>query len=463
MAESLSTVIFQELRTAYPAVDWDVGSIVRELIAEPVATMGATVDQYIRTAEQQLNLAAILQDPAQYSDALDLWMDRLGLTATKNQPAAGTVRLMMRKPSTPIAIMAGTVFLWNDAQLTVAETTKWSASVDDDASVLVYRGPDAYEATVPVVAYDQSNVALSEGAPLNWPDAPNVVYDICIGSAITGGRIEMTDAEKAAAIRDVLFPAGYSGEYNMNAALRRRLPLVVNSVKPWRKSDSTVGQVPVYVKTVNAPEVWGIATTCEKHNNAAVCAIDGTGVYEIVEVANQYGITYDFKCAQEQLTGDAHSTIQITVIGASANTPLTVRVRGLKTLSDVQAVLSGEESSTPYSFMSKLPAIVQIDMELHVAPGTTVSDEVQNELQTYISSLPLGTDALNDSTITVFLKNRGITLSTATLYTAKILYGDAPRTVTATGGLSINSLLTTATRPIAVYCFNDGISVTYVG
>lgn len=463
MAESLSTIIFQELRAAYPSVDWTVGSVVRELIAEPVATLGSLADQYIQDAEQQLNLAAILRNPAQYSAELNLWMERLGLDSTRNRAASGTARIMMTKLSTPVSIMEGTILTWNNVQLTVSETTTWFISATDGANVLTYRGPNAYEAVIPVTAYDQSNIALSEGSPLNWSDAPNTVYDVCVGSAITGGRVEMTDAEKAAAIQDVLFPAAFSGEYSMNAALRRRLPLVVNSVKPGRKQDSAVGQVPVYVKTVNAPEVWDIDAVCRSTNGQIVCEIDGTGVYEVVEVANQYGITYNFQYDQSQATGDANSTVRITVDGVRDQTPVIVRVRGLKTLSAVQTVFAGEEPSTPYTFLSKLPVIVQIDLELHVAAGDTVTDEVLNELQTYISSLPLGTDALNDSTITVFLRERGITLTTATFYTARILYGDAPRIVTTTGGLSLDSLLTSTARPIAVYCFNDGIAVNYAG
>lgn len=464
MAESLSTIIFQELRTAYPSVDWEVGSVIRELIAEPVATLGNLADQYVNEAEQRLNLSAILNNPSQYTTELNLWMDRLGLSATRNRAAAGTARLMMTKLSVPVSIMEGTILFWNDVQLMVSETTTWFVSEDGESNVLTYRGPNAYEAVIPVTAYDQSNLALSEGTPLNWPDAPNSVYDICVGSAITGGRVEMTDAEKAAAIRDVLFPPSFSGEYGMNAALRRRLPLVVNSVKPSRKTDSTVGQVPVYVKTINAPEVWDIKTTCYQDRQDVVCTIDGTGVYEVVDVYNRYGVPHAFQYSMSQTTGDAGSTVRVVLDSVEANTDVKVRVRGLKTLSAVQTVFASEEASTPYTFLSKLPAIVRVDIELHVAAGDTVTDDIQNELQTYISSLPLGTDALNDSTLTVFLRERGITLTSATFYTARVLYGDSPRTVTATGGISLNGLLmTAAAKPIAVYCFNDGITVTYAG
>lgn len=156
---------------------------------------------------------------------------------------------------------------------------------------------------------------------------------------------------------------------------------------------------------MNAPEVWGIDAVCRSADGQIVCDIDGTGVYEVVEVANQYGITYNFQYDQSQATGDANSTVRIVVDGVRDQIPVVVRVRGLKTLSAVQTVFAGEEPSTPYTFLSKLPVIVQIDLELHVAAGDTVTDEVLNELQTYISSLPLGTDALNDSTITVFCAN----------------------------------------------------------
>lgn len=459
MSEQLSTIIFQELREKFPGIDWELGSTVRELVAEPIARIGDTADQYIAEAENRFDIIKMLDDPAQYAETIDALAEKLNITTVDTTVASGTVRILLDSVPDLLVVANGTQFSWNNTILFTSQETRWSLQQRDNTQTPRLVGPSSYVIEVPVESNEQNELALSSGSPVNWLNAPSYVYDCRIGSAVTGGRTSYTLTEKAELIRDILFPPNYNGEVGIKTALRRELPLIVRDVVVGDRPLNRAGTVCLYVQTGRAPEQWSVRGVSQKIGNDVILKVRLPGVYRINEVYNidtganaRYRYTFDL------------SDCTIVLTDSVENAPYMIVCEGLKDYAEVQSKLYAEAKNTPYDFVVGTPvfATIGLDLALSSAQAVTNTSPAIIALQRYITSLPINTYLIDDTSIEKVLAPYGITLASPTIYTADISSTSESYQRVASGSINLQDVMYASSTPMIMYCYNDGISVINV-
>lgn len=461
MSDTLRTIIFQELRARYPDVDWTLGSTIRELVAEPVAELGDIASQYIAEAESRLDILKMLDNPTQYADAINDLAKKLGIVSPETVSATGTVRILLDSVPSVLVIAKGTQFTWGTVRLTTTAETRWSygTNLTDGVSSLVMLGPATYQAEVEVVSNETGELALASGAPVNWLNAPRYVYDCRIGSAVTGGRVSYTLTEKAEMIRDIMFPASYNGALGIKTSLRRAMPLVVRDVVVGDKPTNKPGTVSLYVQTMRAPEQWSVTGTAKQIGTGIGLQLSLPGVYKITDVYDDVNAEATFSASVDGSTW----TIMLpneTEAGGS----FSISCEGFEDYSDVQTLLYNESKNTPYTFTLDTPtvAVISLDLVLSASREVTASSAAVVALQRYISSLPMNTYMLDDVTIERVLSPYGISLGASTLYTATIITATETRTRVNAGSINLQDIMYASSKPVIMYCFNDGMTITNV-
>lgn len=461
MAESFSTIIFQELRAKYPDIDWTLGSTVRELVAEPIAEIGDTAVQRMNEAESRMDILQLLNNPTLYADAINELATKLGITTPSPTAATGTVKVLMDTVPELLVIAAGTQFTWNNVRLTATQETRWSygSSLADGVQPLKYLGPSSYQAEVPVESNETGELALFTGSAVNWTNAPGYVYDCRIGSPVTGGRISYTLVEKAELIRDILFPPSYSGETGIKNSLRRQLPLIVRDASVAKKATNIPGTVTLFVQTIAAPEQWEVTGTSKSVNGSVMIALTIPGAYSIVQVYNSLGGVIDFTYK----TTDGVFTVTLPSVTEQGEI-YTIRCEGLKDYSSIMELLNREQKNTPYRFSLSLPIIAAVGLELTLSSNYEVlpTSPAIIALQNYISSLPLNTYLLDDVTLERFLAPYGISLAESTIYTAELISEPLQRKRVSSGSMNLQDIVYTSSRPVVMYCYSSGVTITNV-
>ena len=90
---NLSTLVYKYLSTSFAGLDWEQGSVVRELVAEPLINLAETVNTAINGAYTQLDIQGMLDNPGANAAAIDNLFNTLGLATPELKKPTGTVKI----------------------------------------------------------------------------------------------------------------------------------------------------------------------------------------------------------------------------------------------------------------------------------------------------------------------------------------------------------------------------------
>lgn len=453
MSNSLRNILLQEVRDKFPKIDWRLGSVVRELIIEPLAKLGDEVDKYINTAKASLDVMNICENPTENEEALNAWAERLGITPPVSKVSSGTVRIV-RKNAETLVVPAGTQFIWNDEVVVYTTDTYTLTSPGKNTGsanrieYISYYG-SAFSADIPVSCYPDTGHSLSEGAPLNWTGAPTDVYDIHIGSAVSGGSETYTLYEKAAQIQDALTPDSLSGEACIKKALRRNFPEFVSDVIVGDKDISKPYAVSLYIKPTRSLQQFEIPLAIKEGRGT----IDGCGIHSILEIFDSAGVVHKAAIKTSEDFGDTGSVADIALSDDTISGDFKARVVGFSAYKEINTWLIGAAKSTPFEFNLKLPAVGVVSV---ICPAKTSDySGARTEVAGFISSIPMnGTSS--DSDIIKILQNHDITVTGPIIYSVSVYHNMNKTVKTMFGGLSPDTLRYYTSSPVAFYS-NDNL------
>lgn len=458
MSESLRSVLLQEIRARFPSIDWNLGSVVRELVVEPLAKLSDLLDSRVNAAKSSLDVTHICANPDTYKQEIDSWMSRLGLTPQSAVSNTGTVRIM-RTSSSDLTIAEGTQFSWADEVLLYTENTyiiKKEKSSGDGADVLVYKsyGDAAFSVDIPVTSVAAySSGSLGAGAPLNWAGAPSDVYDICVGSAITGGSGEVGYQEKARQILDSMVPDSLSGEACIKKALRRNFPDLVKDVVVGDKDINKPYAVSLYIKPVRSIQEFIIPFYAEYGNGE----LSSCGVYEISEVFGPDGSAVPFTATYPKDSGESGSVIKINTSSTETSDKFSARVIGFAEYQSINKWLAAEAKSTPFEFNLKLPAVGIV--KLYLAATGTEYTGAKTSIAELISDSSINSP-ISDSSIERVLNDYDSGLAKSVVYSVELYQQNNRSTHTLFRAVSADVLRYTVTAPLALYSQTNLVEIT---
>lgn len=455
MSDSLRTVILQELKSKFPFMTWKLGSLVRELVVEPLASLGDVLDAYVQQAEAGLDVLTICQSPSQYHEEITAWVNRLGLSETTSRASTGIVAILSSTGES-MTIDEGTFLSWRgDISLRVVRTYTF-----DEDHPYTKLGEDSFLAEIEVESSGADGVAISLGAPLGWEGAPDHVYDIYTASPISGGAALMSDQAKAELILNALSPASFTGDMCISQALKRNFPSDVVNAKTVKKTADAPYNVNLYIKPSTPPTSILLASNAFLEDSKVKVTIPGVGLLSVNKVVNSLNAVCPIvSMSVDGSIGDSGSSVTLEIQEANPGDELSIYCTGFKVLSDCAYWLNAEQQGLPFNYIVKVPAVATIGISLNTSE--TVPTNVKIAIQQYINDKPLDT-AVTDSEISAILQQYNIPVTGSHLYTATLSNATgAGSLTTSVGGVSPSGSIWAVGRPVAMYNYTD-MTVTNV-
>ena len=458
MSESLRSVLIQELRTKFPAVSWKVGSLVRELVIEPLARIGDILETYIQQSEARLDITTALDDPTNNKDTIDLWMDRLGLGEFEGKPSSGSIAIMSESME-DMTILQGTVFTYGADEISLI--TDATITAGSDGTGYKKCGEGAYLVEVPVTSADTESGYISPGVPVNWVGAPQHVYDIYTATSISGGRPAQSYIEKAELIRDALSMKSFVGEECIKGALRRAFPGEIADTRVVQtNSTSTPAAVNICVKPSSPPSTFDInaMTSQDTVNGPIYVTINNPGILRITDVlasdeeSRQVNIVRVDKSPLDN-GGTAHTII---LSGVEPSALVTVKCEGSAVIGRCGAWLNQSVQGLPFKYNVLLPCIATLS--LRIPSNDTINIGAKSAIQAYVNSKAMDSE-ITDADIVSILREYGINTTGSIIYSKTVSNGSgAESMVTTVGSVRSSSSGNSDGKPTAVFTFIDKIT-----
>ena len=431
----VSIALYKYLNENFGTLDWRLGSVIRELVAEPIVKLTEEAVANASAQYNKINIAAMVLNPEVYAANIDELFNELGLSTPTPTVSSGLVQILTTS-SKSFTIPAGTTFTYNNYTLRVTDTytaTTVPATTNDLGITQI--GADAFAVEVPVTSVD-TGITLGKGAELSWSKLDTPAYSAVVSSAITGGIGAYTATQKINLIRQMMFPAVATCSGGVLRTINRHFPnMAVDCVFATKQRLDGVG---IYVKTVSAPEYWSVDKTIDSASTTVT--IDGTGIYAVVAV-----------------NGDAPKSVvrqgRSLIISCSEASDFVIEVYGLKDLPRVQAWLDTFTRNTGITLNVLTPKLLDMSMYLRLS-GDPLNSTSVNAIVAAVNNSLQNVTALGDAAIQSIVTAQNNSLAGAGTYTLKSFEG------TTTSALSNidTSPFNSGDEPFAIYTAVNSIS-----
>ena len=407
---NLSTLVYKYLSTSFAGLDWEQGSVVRELVAEPLINLAETVNTAINGAYTQLDIQGMLDNPGANAAAIDNLFNTLGLATPELKKSTGTVKIFTASDE-DLQIPASSLFTYQNFTFNSEGSLMAVRNPTQAGEIKLHQvGINAFYAIVPVVSTDYG-VNLGAGTELTWNNLGPGVYSVVVDSAITGGVGSYTPAQQINAIRQQLFPLALTCRESVLAAINYYLPdSAVDCM-----FDTNIGSIPsLYVKTSAMPQTWTIAVpanTTKTEGGGAdqrtvySTTIQSTGIIAVLGINEDPTLT-DFITLNKASSIEIKANVQID----------NVQVYGLQNIGAVQSVLDRFMTGTGVALRAVAPIALELNIDVPISDGS-VTNDLLNRLSTAVNYSLLNTGTVGDGTITPILTAAGLTPAAAGTYT----------------------------------------------
>ena len=445
----LYDLVVQELKDKCSDINWKMGSLLRELLVEPLGVIENKVAGYINQLIADNSLNTALENPAEYESTLNSWMSKLNITAPEGSQATGSVVIVLSERVDLLvpqraSLSCGSVSLTTDKVYNVS------------ADSLIKLSDDAYYTEIPVLSTTITDANIPSGKPVTWGAAPEQVTDIYVGSAITGGIRTLTAQDKANRISAVLSSGGLVGEYAIKSALINAFPDNIADVKCAGSTASDPYKSLLFIKQRTLPKTETVELSAFVDDSGTLSTtLTGAGIQRIAGVTVA-GEAVEYTVTRNGLLGSANENIAIQ-ISNPPTVPLTVSVsyEVYDVARSAMYWLNSLQRALPYQFSITVPAISRLRIEMDLG-GAELDSETAAHIQAYICAT--GLDAgIRDSEISAILTRRGYNLKSAVVYSANISYGDASDIYSSAGAYNPAGLSITNGVPVATYSTIDDI------
>jgi hypothetical protein len=446
----MTDFIFSYLKKVLPSITWSVGSVVRELIASPVAKVAEAANTALTN---QLNAADVynyVTYPDDYAEQIDEVFNALELGETGTTSSTGIVTIYMNTANID-TIGADTTFYYLDSAIVVSEAVR--PGVYDNGgpgrfSQIRQLAEDSYAFDVPVIT-PIINQYISQGVSLSWYNAPDNVYDIKVTSPVSGGVSVLTTQDKANKIRDYICPAVLSMNEGLNKTLRQGLPNIVADASYATDIDDTATSY-AYVKTLKTPGYFTVKVKGVKINNMyhVDTTIPGALYVDSCYFNNKQVTISDCSVANNHIVCTVNAASEDPVVD------LMLYVYGMEQMIEVQEFIDSFTKGSPYNIVAVAPSSLNLSIEFKYT-GDLISDEELATIVTNIQSKPMN-PTITDTIVDSLLNSVGARLVGSCVYVTERVDGSRRRQQ------FTPDLSDALSDKVAVYIHSDNIKAVYV-
>ena len=439
----ISTLIYKYLATNFAKQDWSLGSVIRELLAQPMVKLAEEATTAVNASYNQLDIAALLANPEQYPNEIDQLFNTLQLETPQPTVSRGSVQILTSSGD-DFVIPANTSFSYNDTTL-VTEQTYTATSTPTASSDLILKqiGINAYAVVVPVASLT-NGVNIAAEAQLNWSQLGTDVYEVKVYSAITGGVGAYTATEKINLIQQQLFPSDISSAASILKTINNAIP---DSAVDCTFATNNKDYCGIYVKPAAMPEHWtvnGVSTSVA--TNTCSVSIDGTGIHKVVTVNGaMLGSTVVTRVGRN-----------LTITYAGTPGAVVIDVFGFRSVIDMQQALDNYTANTGVIMNLLTPNPVELSVYIPIS-GSTLLSSTLNDIVASVNNSQLNSTSIGDATIRKLIEKQDTNLTGAGLYTLRDMV--TGKTVSSTATAAVSPFIDNGV-PAAVYTATNLISTT---
>jgi hypothetical protein len=408
---NVSDFIFSYLKDKLPSINWNIGSTIRELIASPITIIAERAIKALNSQVNAVSVQAYLEDSDLYADDINNTFAALGLQENKSVLSEGIITILTHSDK-PGAVYKNTSMYYNDQVVIVAEDTYPSITYKANEGFTQLRqiGYKSYMFDVKVRAYD-ANTYLANGTKLVWDEAPDDIYDITVSSAVSGGRTEMTLAEKAESIKNYVAPNVLTLNDGITKQLKETLPdIVVDAKYATDIIDNTKSYL--YVKTTKAPGYYFINVT--GYRNESGLYVVQTSELGIISILSAYKNDISVNIQQIQINNNSiYCTLEYKD-GGPVET-FSLQVYGMQDAKVIQNFIDGYTLGSPFNIEVKAPSTFDLSVEFKYT-GQELTDQQVKEICALVQFSGLN-KLITDNDIRSIIEPYGAILVGSGIYT----------------------------------------------
>ena len=479
---AITDYLYNTLVAEFPDIDWEIGSVVRELVLEPMVLAAATMENRIETAAEQ-RLDIILANPLLYADQIKSLAAKLGIPQATSVPGTGTI-LFYVTGSSDLQIPYTTYFTAAGVQLITNSRYTLTLTKTTDTDLLLTRAGSLYVADVPVQTVSAHGAIVPSGVPVTASLSSSRLSRLLIGEQVDGGRTDSSIADYASAIKSKLTASTLNSRETAQEAIRFTNPALIAGVKLAGCSDPVVqallprlngvavgGAAAAYLSTVSGYSHWRMPVMVTADSNDMLVTLTGLqacGVFKPVSLELD-GVTYSsFTWTVTGVPGTSNQTIVVRFSKpseATFPTDAVLVVGGSPELNELQAAVSSGLAA-PFPVYCIPPAYLQLSM-LITLPSAAVNNEasIVGDLTKELNRLPLNTALIHDRMLEAVLSTYSAVMVTPVIYQYT---GEVPGGVKTVGGSGIaviDASRDLSLAGVAVYAWQlnaSNITVRYV-
>lgn len=386
---NISDFIFSSIKSKLPTVNWNIGSLIRELIATPIIAVTESAASALAEQVNATNVHRFTENPEDYSDEINQTFYDLGFQEIEAINSTGVVTIYTDTDDI-LPIFEGTMFHYGEHNVyTTTDVFPGLVNTDNDPRFVQLRklGVNYYAFDIPVTSAF-INVNLAEGVSISWDEAPSYVYNIKVSSAISGGVSSLSLKDKAETIKDYLAPDVIPLNDGITKILKNNLPNIVVDAKYDTNTDNVSY---LCVKTKKSPSTYTREVAAYKiSDNLYQLTYKEPGIMSVVEVFKDSDIVQ----IVSQNVKDNLVSMTISLNNDKDVEYVTVKLRGLEDLAEVQTFLDGYLAGAPCSIEVKAPEVFYLGCQFTYS-GTLNSMDVMNlceNIQSYsLDEMPTDT------------------------------------------------------------------------
>jgi hypothetical protein len=400
---SVSSFIFAYLKQKLPTINWNIGSTVRELIAQPLVTATDAATKALTDQANAVSVQSYIDNPEAYETQINETFELLGLNENTSINSRGTVTIFTTSKS-PSAVYKNTLMYYDDQIISVSLDTYPSLQPDGSAGSTQLRelSINSYAFDVPVEA-SSMNTYITKDTKLSWDEAPDDVYDIIVTSPVSGGRTQMSLLDKAMKIKDYVAPAVLSLNDGVAKNLRESMPDIISDAK-YAADITDASKAMLYIKTLKAPGNYWVDVQGIKQDNGLYKV--QTTVLGFIALISAYKDTKKVNIHQLQVTNnDILCSIEYN---GQAVENFSLNVYGMEDAFKVQEFISGYTAGSPFKIEVKAPAVFDLSVEFKYT-GQELNAQSIKDICSQVQSYPLG-EVLNDYKLNGLLNSYGASL-----------------------------------------------------
>jgi len=262
--------LVQMLQTTYPNINFNKGSVIRDLLIRPAAILSAMNAENIDRLRRSMSLAEVDVDPTiADTDTVDNILSNFQLVRLNGTQSTGRVTIVVDNNIATV-IISGTKFTSPSGDVFITESaftgvTTAGAVLAATDRLLRARSDGKYTFTIEVTAETAGAVVVSKDARFTLNPQPPRFFDAFAEDDFTVGQDVETNAQLVDRLKTGLTSKVASGRSHIDALIKDAFPTVLDvSVTGLSDSEmvrdkhnifgvSTGGMADVYVRTAALP------------------------------------------------------------------------------------------------------------------------------------------------------------------------------------------------------------------